>query len=84
MPIKEWLKQILIAVDQFFNAMAFGYADETISCRCYRNFVLEQDKRLRWRLMYHLVNGLFFDRNHCRDAYFSEIERKQYPSHFRN
>ncbi|MCK3658542.1 DNA helicase UvrD [Pasteurellaceae bacterium Pebbles2] len=83
MTFKTWCKQILIAIDQLANAFAFGYADETISSRCYRNFVLEQDKRLRWRLMFHFVNGLFFDREHCKTAYESEIERKQYPAHFR-
>ncbi|MCK3655816.1 DNA helicase UvrD [Pasteurellaceae bacterium Macca] len=83
MTFKQWLKQVFIGLDQFINTLAFGYADETISSRCYRKYILQGDKKWRWKILYHVVNGLFFDKNHCKEAYESEIERKQYPAFYR-
>ncbi|MEE3608639.1 DNA helicase UvrD, partial [Avibacterium paragallinarum] len=28
------------------------------------------------------VNGLFFDKDHCKTAYESEVKRRQYPEDF--
>ncbi|MCR1838112.1 DNA helicase UvrD, partial [Pasteurella caecimuris] len=35
-----------------------------------------------WQVLYRLINGLFFDKNHCKTAYESELSRKQYPQDF--
>ena len=82
MTFKGHLKQILIGIDQLFNTLFGGYADETISSRCYRGAILAKEPKLKWRVAYKLVNGLFFDANHCKAAYVSEIKRRQYPAEF--
>lgn len=68
------MKQFLIAVDQLANTMIGGMADETLSARAYRTN----------SFMQHVINALFFDRNHCRDSYFSELNRKQLPKEYFN
>lgn len=80
--LKNYLYHVLIALDQLVNAMTGGCADETFSSRCYRGAVLSQAPKKRWRVLYRLVNGLFFDKNHCKTAYESELSRKQYPKAF--
>lgn len=80
--IKSYLYHNLIAIDQFFNALTGGAADETFSSRCYRGAVLAEKPKKRWRFWFHFVNGLFFDKQHCYAAYKSEVNRKQYPSAF--
>ena len=32
--------------------------------------------------MYRLINGLFFDVNHCKEAYESEVSGKQHDERF--
>nr|DAU22274.1 MAG TPA: hypothetical protein [Caudoviricetes sp.] len=33
-------------------------------------------------MLLRVINGLFFDRNHCKEAYFSEVYRWQYTEDF--
>lgn len=73
---------VLIAIDQLFNALTGGAADETFSSRCYRGAILAEKPRKRWRFWFAFVNGLFFDKQHCQTAYESEVKRKQYPPEF--
>ncbi|HDL5712566.1 TPA: hypothetical protein PXE96_002258 [Mannheimia haemolytica] len=80
--MKSYLYHNLIAIDQLFNALTGGAADETFSSRCYRGAVLAEKPKKRWCFWYAFVNGLFFDKNHCKTAYESEIKRKQYPPEF--
>lgn len=80
--MKSYLYHNLIAIDQLFNALTGGATDETFSSRCYRGAVLAEKPKKRWRFWYAFVNGLFFDKNHCKTAYESEIKRKQYPPEF--
>lgn len=77
--IKSYSYHLLIAIDQLFNAIFAGAADETISSRCYRG---AQAGKKKWIVAEKFVNALFFDRNHCKTAYQSEINRKQYPQGF--
>ena len=82
--VKTWGYHVLIAIDQLFNAITGGGADETLSSRTYRRAVLTQNKpKKRWRVLYRVINGLFFDRNHCKTAYESELSGKQYPKDFK-
>ena len=74
---------VLIAIDQLFNALIGGAADETLSSRTYRGAVLAKYPRKRWRICYRVINALFFDANHCKTAYESEVKRRQYPAEFR-
>lgn len=80
--LKAWGYHVLIGIDQLFNAITGGAADETFSSRCYRGAVLADKPKKRWHFWYAFVNGLFFDKNHCKTAYESEVNRKQYPPEF--
>ncbi|KGQ55024.1 hypothetical protein IO44_07630 [Gallibacterium anatis str. Avicor] len=80
---KRWGYHVLIAIDQLCNALTGGGADETFSSRCYRRAVLTDKPKKRWRFWFRLVNGMFFDKDHCKTAYESEVKRRQYPEDFR-
>lgn len=67
----------LIAIDQLFNALTGGAADETLSSRAFRGAILAEKPKKRWRVIYRFINGLFRDKNHCKTAYESEISGKQ-------
>ncbi|HEZ0421149.1 TPA: DNA helicase UvrD, partial [Neisseria meningitidis] len=32
--------------------------------------------------LYTLINGVFFDRHHCRQAYISELKGRQHDARF--
>jgi hypothetical protein len=71
------LEQIGIAIDQLLNAICKGWADETFSARTWRH----RDTRKRTLLV---INSIFFwQTNHCKEAYESEINRKQLPIEYR-
>lgn len=86
MMIRFFVWQLLLALDQLVNVLFGGYADETMSSRAYR-MSQRHDTSLfgwRWRVCATIINGLFFDRNHCRDAFMSERDNLQLPPEFRN
>ena len=74
----HWLKQVVVAVDQLFNALIpGGWADETLSARCWR-----LRSRKAWgaaRRVIDIVALLFRDKNHCEASYRSEMLRLQSP-----
>ena len=76
--LKSWGYHVLVAIDQLFNALIGGAADETLSSRTYRGAMLAKQPRKRWRVLYLVINGLF----HCKTAYESEVTRRQYPAEF--
>ena len=80
--LKTWGYHVLIAIDQLFNALIGGAADETLSSRTYRGAVLSPTPRKRWRIWYRVINALFFNADHCKTAYESEVKRRQYPADF--
>lgn len=80
--LKKWGYHVLIAADQFFNALTGGAADETLSSRTYRGAILAEQPKKRWRVLYRFINGLFRDKNHCKTAYESEINGKQQDERF--
>ena len=74
-----WGKSVLIAVDQFINALLGGWPDETMSSRAWR-----------WRVggvrswPCTLIDGLFFwEDAHCYQSYVSEREGRQLPPELR-
>ncbi|HHF3812358.1 TPA: DNA helicase UvrD [Haemophilus influenzae] len=73
---------VVIALDQLFNALTGGAADETLSSCTYRGAILVDKPKKRWRVLYRLINGIFFDRNHCKTAYESEVLGKQHDARF--
>lgn len=86
--IKEWGVQIFLALDQFANVLpppldgTVGYADETLSARCYR---AHRDGKVMGKVFMPLIDLLFFWQGpgHCKSAYIKEFERKNYPSEYR-
>jgi hypothetical protein len=71
--------QVLVALDQLVNTLAGGYADETISSRAYRGKLKGRPRLAR------IINGLFFwQADHCREAYESELNRSQLPPELRS
>ena len=70
------MTQFLIALDQLFNTMLGGYADETLSARAWRN----RDKN-NWSKVIDAV--FFWDKNHCEQSYNSELIRKHLPLGYR-
>lgn len=81
--INHW-EQSAIAFDQWINATFFkGYADETLSARCWR----ERDKSRFWHYMRYGVDELFLclgQKDHCYKSYISELQRKQLPQEYSN
>ena len=73
---------MVIAIDQLFNALTGGAADETLSSRAYRGAILAENPKKRWRVLYRVINALFFDVNHCKASYESEVSGKQHDKRF--
>jgi hypothetical protein len=79
--LKHWIKQVLVALDQFVNAVFLGWADETFSARCWR-----LRERPLWGLARRVVDlpaRIFRDKNHCEASYRSEQLRLQCPPELR-
>jgi len=75
-----YILQVLLGIDQLVNTLLGGYADESISSRCWRL----RNKSSFWSFMRVLVDTLFFfQTNHCQKAYESEQLRLQEPPEFR-
>ena len=70
------LKQIAIAVDQLVNTLLGGWADETLSSRCWR---WDKDGVRSWprTSLDWLFRVLFRDPDHCRESYLSERDGDQ-------
>ena len=87
MKLRHNLFQLLLAIDQFLNVLLFAiisprreqWADESLSAHCWRIYL---ERGMSWP--YKLVNSiLWFDKDHCKEAYESEIERRQLPPSMR-
>lgn len=73
----EYLLKILISIDQLVNAILLGDPDETLSARAHRMRVKGQRY---WGWTAGFINKIFFKQeDHCRDAFESEILRRQLP-----
>jgi len=72
------IDQIWVAIDQLFNTLTMGWADETFSSRCWRN-----RNRFPFNILFHVVNGLFFNKNHCEQAFNSERIHDDLPPELR-
>lgn len=71
--------QIILAIDQFINTLFAGYADESLSSRAWRLYL---ERNRKWA--YQLINLLFFwQKDHCKVAYESELERMHLPPSMR-
>ena len=64
---------LLIALDQFANAVLAGDPDETLSSRAWR---AEQSGQRYWGWTRRAIDALFFwQRGHCERAFLSESGR---------
>ena len=85
--LKEWGVQVFLSLDQFANVLpppidgTVGYADETLSARCYR---AHRDGKMLGKIFMRPIDLLFFWQGpgHCKNAYIKEFERKNYPSEY--
>lgn len=74
------IEQVAVAFDQFVNACFGGWADETLSCRAWR----QREKKRRWKIMRRVIDALFFwQKDHCRQAFESELNRRHFPPEMR-
>ena len=92
--------QLFLALDQLANVCLGGWADETLSARCYRQGVraLAAGQPDRWSRAWHIVDALFVWQDwwiehrtgvapvmrHCQRAYVAELQRMQYPPEYRS
>jgi hypothetical protein len=68
--------QILVALDQLVNTIFGGYAEETMSSRCWRLREFQPYKTLR-----PVIDTiLFFDPDHCETSYLNEVDHKYMPA----
>lgn len=76
------MKQTLIALDQLANTVVwikgdgFGYADETLSARAWRL----RDQSNAWKRIDRIF---FWEQDHCRSSYESELLCKHLPNQYR-
>lgn len=79
--MKRRLLNILIAIDQLFYVLVTlgnGSPDETFSAAAWR---LEQAGKWQGILFRPLLDLLFwFDPEHCKSSYESEVNRKHLPN----
>jgi len=74
------LKGVLIAADQFCNALIGGEPDETLSARAWRL----RKRSCLWGFARRIIDIIFFlDSDHCETSYLSELLRKQLPNEYR-
>lgn len=63
------------------NAIFGGWADETISSRCYR---LNKAGNKAGVFMYAIDFLFFLEKEHCKNAYLSEKKRNHQPVELRD
>lgn len=79
--MKDYLKCLLIALDQMLNAVFCGWPDETLSSRAWR---LSMSGGPDWpRKVIDTVAAVLGDKDHCRQSYISEQLRRQLPPEMR-
>ena len=77
--MKAYLFQVGLAFDQLLNAIFGGWADESLSSRSWRLFI-ERNRPIPK----NIINLIFFwQSNHCKEAYNSELERLHVPPQMR-
>lgn len=77
--LKQLFWQLLIWIDQGFNVITGGWADETFSARCWRR----QEEEV-FCIARKVVDAIFFfSKNHCYKSYLAEKERRGLPIEYR-
>ena len=73
--VQFFIRQLLLAIDQLINVLFGGYADETMSLRTNTGVFGRP-----WSLCSSFI---FFDLNHCRDAYEGGLIGRQLSRGFK-
>ncbi len=74
------LLQAAIWLDQGFNVLLGGMADETLSARAHR---MREKRHRYWGWTAGAIDKLFFWQTaHCLESYESEVQRRQLPVHY--
>lgn len=75
------MKQFLIAIDQVFNTILCGYADETLSARAWR---AENRGKTLGKIFRPIIDFIFFfQKDHCYNSYLAEVQKRQFPRDYR-
>ncbi len=70
--------QLVISIDQLFNVLLGGYADETLSSRAWRAYYDKKPFGLVFKPVIDTI--FFFDKDHCFNSFLSErLDRQQPP-----
>lgn len=79
--MKQYLLNVVIAVDQTLNALRGGSPDETLSAAAWRT---EQKGRWLGRVFRPLIDLLFamFEEDHCRKSFESERNGRHLPKEY--
>jgi hypothetical protein len=82
--MKQYLINLLVAIDQLATALIGGWPDETISSYMFR---LENERKIAGKIMRPTIDFLFswqgLQGGHCYHAYLSEELRRQLPPELR-
>lgn len=79
--IKNYFFQLALCIDQGANALTGGFADETLSSRAHR---MREKGQPVWGWTAAFIDALFFwQKDHCLNAWRSEVLRSQMPPEFR-
>lgn len=80
----SYLLNNLLSIDQLANTLLWGEPDETISSRAWRCGVRADEPKKRWRVARVIIDSLFwFDDDHCKMSYESELNRSHLPGSMR-
>lgn len=76
----EYLFQVLLSLDQLFNTILGGMADESLSSRAWR---MENKNKKIGKILRPVIDGIiFWDKDHCYNSFISEVKRRQLPRSF--
>lgn len=82
MTMWQYILNNAIAFDQQLNTLLGGSPDETLSARAWRT---EQQGKWLGKVFRPLIDTLlWFDRDHCHQAYLSEFKKLQLPGSYRD
>lgn len=77
----DFVKNLMLSIDQLGNVLLLGSADETISARSYR---MHAKGSKGWGIARKLIDWMFwFEPDHTRQAYFAEQGRVHMPCEYR-
>lgn len=81
--LRQWIFQVVVALDQLGSALTGGWADETISSRLYRLDEQGSSRARALRMAVDSVASWFGQDRHCFRSYQAERIRAQLPPEMR-